>query len=144
MLDRRWLHGGRRLTVAARITGCVPTLLRVWTSNPWSCPNHFSPLSVKGIAELKKNEILKILTIFPTDDANWWCFTYQWAELSSIFDQRVAGKSWKIYSKVRGDRWRPAKNSPMTKLVFLWFWMLENCSNVYLFVNQCFYSAPTE
>ena len=63
MLDRRWLHGGHRLTVTVGITGSVPTLLRAWTSNPWSCPNHFSPLSVKGIAELKKNEIPEILTL---------------------------------------------------------------------------------
>ena len=61
-----------------------------------------------------------------------------------VVDQRVVGKSWKINSKVRGDRWRPAKNPPMAKLVFLWFQMSEKCSNVYLFVDQCFYSTPTE
>ena len=61
-----------------------------------------------------------------------------------VIDQRVTGKSWKMNSKVRGDRWRPAKNPPMTKLVFLWFWMLDKCSHVYLFVDQCFYSTPTE
>ena len=27
----------------------------------------------------------------------------------------------KINNKVRGDRWRPAKNPSMAKLVFLWF-----------------------
>ena len=61
-----------------------------------------------------------------------------------VIDQRVTGKSWKINSKVRRDQWRPTKNPPMTKLVFLWFWMLDKCSNVYLFVDQCFYSTPTK
>ena len=66
-----------------------------------------------------------------------------WTVLN-VIDQRVSDKSWKIDSKVRGDRWRPAKNPSMTKLVFLWFWMLEKYSNIYLFVDQCFYSTPTE
>ena len=61
-----------------------------------------------------------------------------------VIDQRVTGKSWKINSKVRRDRWRPTKNPLMTKLVFLWFWILDKCSNVYLFVDQCFYSTPTK
>ena len=75
MLDRRWLHGGHRLTVAARITGSIPTLLRAWTGNPWSCSNHFNPLSVKvkEITEFKESKTLKILyspQTGPTDDAS--------------------------------------------------------------------------
>ena len=34
---------------------------------------------------------------------------------------KVANKSWK-QRQIKGDRWRPAKNPPMTKLVSLWFW----------------------
>ena len=44
----------------------------------------------------------------------------------TVFDvtnQRVASESWKMNSKVRGDRWRPTKNPPMAKLVSLWFLM---------------------
>ena len=29
-------------------------------------------------------------------------------------------------NKVLGDRWRPAKNPPMAKLVSLWFFVKEN------------------
>ena len=38
-----------------------------------------------------------------------------------VVNQRVASESWKMNSKVRGDQWRPAKNPPVAKLVFLWF-----------------------
>ena len=29
-------------------------------------------------------------------------------------------------------------------LVFLWFQMSKKCLNAYLYVDQCFYSTPTE
>ena len=147
MLDRRWLHGGRRLTVVARITGSIPTLLRAWTGNPWSCSNHFNPLSVKEITEFKESKTLKILYSFPTDGANWWCFNYQWVELSSMLPIKGSLVNPEtMNSKVRGDRWRPAKNPPMAKLVSLWFFVQESESvwMVTFFVDQCFYSTPTE
>ena len=34
-----------------------------------------------------------------------------------VINQRVTSESWKMNSKVKGDRWRPAKNPPMAKLV---------------------------
>ena len=40
--------------------------------------------------------------------------------------QRSLVNPEKVNNKVRGDRWRPAKNPPMTKLVPLWFFVKEN------------------
>ena len=49
-----------------------------------------------------------------------------------VINQRVANESWKMNSKVRGDRWRPAKNPPMAKLVSLcfFFWMSRKWKEV--------------
>ena len=74
----------------------------------------------------------------------WWRFTYQWTELSSMLS-KVASESWKMNDKVRGDRWRPAKNPPMAKLVSLWFfWCKGRVWITTFFADQCFYSTPTE
>ena len=60
---------------------------------------------------------------------------------------KVANKSWKQRT-IKGDRWRPAKNPPMTKLVSLWFWfegkVYRSSEWITLFVDQCFYNTPTE
>ena len=60
---------------------------------------------------------------------------------------KVANKSWK-QRQIKGDRWRPAKNPPMTKLVSLWFLfegkVYRSSEWITLFVDQCFYSTPTE
>ena len=40
--------------------------------------------------------------------------------------QRSLMNPEKVNNKVRGDRWRPAKNPPMAKLVPLWFFVKEN------------------
>ena len=42
---------------------------------------------------------------------------------------RVANKSWK-QRQIKGDRWRPAKNPPMTKLVSLWLTLKEKFTEV--------------
>ena len=62
---------------------------------------------------------------------------------------KVANKSWK-QRQIKGDRWRPAKNPPMIKLVSLWltlkekFFFYRSSEWITLFVDQCFYSTPTE
>ena len=145
MLDRRWLHGRRRLTVAAGITRSVPTLLRAWTSNPWSCPNHFSPFVGERNCRTQGKWNSRNSNAIPTDGANWWCFAYQWAEQSlMLLIKGLSVNPEKTNSKVRGDRWRPAKNPPMAKLVFSWFQMSKKCLNAYLCVDQCCYSTPME
>ena len=145
MLDRRWLHGERRLAVAARITGSVPAFLWAWTGNSWSCSNHFSPLPVKELIEFQNLEILcnnPSPQTAPTDNA--WMISG--LKLSSTLP-KVANKSWK-QRQIKGDRWRPAKNPPMAKLVSLWFWfegkVNRSSESITLFVDQCFYSTPTE
>ena len=130
MLDRRWLHGGRRLTVAAGITGSDPTLLRAWTSNPWSFPNHFSPLSVKGIVELKKNEIPEILTPHRRRQLMILRLSVGWT-IFGVIDLRVVGKFWK--GKQYSQR-KPAKNPPMAKLVFF---VIPNVKEVSEWISSC-------
>ena len=60
---------------------------------------------------------------------------------------KVSNKSWK-QRQIKGDRWRPAKNPPMAKLVSLWFWFEGKVNRssewITLFVDQCFYNTPTE
>ena len=65
-----------------------------------------------------------------------------------VINQRVASESWKMNSKVGGDRWRPAKNPPMAKLVSLCFFNVKEVKgSVWMsnfFTDQCFYNTPTE
>ena len=42
-------------------------------------------------------------------------------KISSVNDREAIRVSWKSKHKIRGDRWRPAKNPSMAKLVFLEF-----------------------
>ena len=59
-----------------------------------------------------------------------------------VINQRVASESWKMNSKVRGDRWRSAKNPSMAKLVSLWFLMSRHPQNNHL--PSCKSTVSTE
>ena len=89
------------------------------------------------------NLIIKCIFLQKVFDNAWMI---SGLKLSSTLP-KVANKSWK-QRQIKGDRWRPAKNPPMTKLVSLWFWfegkVYRSSEWITLFVDQCFYNTPTE
>ena len=119
MLNRGWLHGRRRLTIAVGIAKGIPTFLMAWTSSPQSCPTHCSLLSEKGIVELKdkiyqNSNSHRRCQLMNTRKSVGWMF-------QALIISRLLGMSWKSKHKIRGDRGRPVKNLPMVKSVFLEF-----------------------
>ena len=77
--------------------------------------------SGKRFTPTKHSLILLYFSPFPSDDAS----IISGLNCLRCY-QRVASESWKKNNKVRGDRWRPAKNPPMAKLVSLCFFVKEN------------------
>ena len=129
------------------VTGGVPALLRAWTSSPWSCPDHFSPLSKKEIAEFNdESSNTKNSDLFPQTAPTDESFNISGLKISSVDDLKAG--SWKSRYKIKGDRWRPIKSPPMVKLVNLSFQRKREvfiffCWSVwmnYLFVRECLYS----
>ena len=88
--------------------------------------------------------VMLILSNVMIEPDNAWMISG--LKLSSTLP-KVASKPWN-QRQIKGDRWRPAKNPPMIKLVsvinFEGKVFYRSSEWITLFVDQCFYSTPTK
>ena len=124
-------------TITFEVYPITPTSPRIHTCN-----------HIQSIFDLFAFYFLCIFLFKQIMYGHWWCFNYQWAELSSMLS--IKG------SLVNPERWTVSQRRPVEAgqessdgkvsifMVFCSGKMKGNVSMVTFFVDQCFYSTPTE